>query len=569
MKILFVYPESYLNIGIPGGIAIMSAILKQKGHKVDLFDTTFIKTKNVLFDEDEESRVHGGTGLSDKGGVGIYKKTEYTINDLVRDDPVVNCENAFQDKINNFKPDIIAVSCMTSTFDFACKLLRSVKHKAIVVVGGVHATIAYNDCVNQDCIDFAFIGESDITMLEFVESLEKNIDHRKVHGLTYKDKNGKIIVNPIHKRIDLNSLPCPDWGIFDSRHLFRPFDGKIYKGSFYSQSRGCPMQCTYCVDPTEAQLTGGAAGYFRVQKPEVTLAHLKELKEKYGATWFKFSDDTFLLPKVDHLQKLSDGFNKLGIQFACSVMINTVNKEKIEMAKEMGCVSMSVGIESGNPEIRKSLNRKYSDEKLEQGIKWMNDAGIRVTTFNMIGCPGETRENVFETIELNRKLKVKACNVYIMFPYPGTPIQIKSKVPMRDENGELYKVANAKDFRLSKMEPDVLEGLQKTFNIYLNLPKSLWPIVELSEKKENWRDILFHIKEFSIEHIEDNYKFINISSNNKHEFVKSFIPENLYNICKNYKGKFGNIVISSINKFLLEDERCLQKNSILIKETKT
>ena len=169
----------------------MSAILKQKGHKVDLFDTTFIKTKNVLFDEDEESRVHGGTGLSDKGGVGIYKKTEYTINDLVRDDPVVNCENAFQDKINNFKPDIIAISCMTSTFDFACKLLRSVKHKAIVVVGGVHATIAYNDCVNQDCIDFAFIGESDITMLEFVESLEKNIDHRKVHGLTYKDKNGK------------------------------------------------------------------------------------------------------------------------------------------------------------------------------------------------------------------------------------------------------------------------------------------------------------------------------------------------------------------------------------------
>ena len=105
-------------------------------------------------------------------------------------------------------------------------------------------------------------------------------------------------------------------------------------------------------------------------------------------------------------------------------------------------------------------------------------------------------------------------------------------------------------------------GLEKTFNVYLNLPKSLWPIVELSEKKENWRDILYHIQEFSVEYIGDNYKFINISSNNKHEFVKNFIPENLYNIYKNHKGKFRNIVISSINKFLLEDERCLQKNSI-------
>ena len=91
----------------------------------------------------------------------------------------------------------------------------------------------------------------------------------------------------------LDNLPCPDWGLFDERHLFRPFEGKIYKGSFYSQSRGCPMQCKYCVDPTESRLTGGVAGYFRVQKPEVTIAHLTELKEKYGATWYKFSDDTF------------------------------------------------------------------------------------------------------------------------------------------------------------------------------------------------------------------------------------------------------------------------------------
>ena len=68
-------------------------------------------------------------------------------------------------------------------------------------------------------------------------------------------------------------------------------------------------------------------------------------------------------------------------------MINTITEEKVALAKEMGCVSMSIGIEAGNPKIRESLNRKYSDEKLEKGIGWMHKHGIKVASFNIIGCP--------------------------------------------------------------------------------------------------------------------------------------------------------------------------------------
>ena len=122
MRILFIYPESYLNIGIPGGIAVMSALLKQRGHKVDIFDTCFLKTKDYQNTEE----VHGGVGLSDKGGVSVFKKTEYTIEDLVADDPVVDLSEELQKKINQFKPDIIAMSCMTSTFD----LLVTIDHQS-------------------------------------------------------------------------------------------------------------------------------------------------------------------------------------------------------------------------------------------------------------------------------------------------------------------------------------------------------------------------------------------------------------------------------------------------------
>lgn len=547
MRILFIYPESYLNIGIPGGIAVMSALLKQRGHKVDIFDTCFLKTKDYQNTEE----VHGGVGLSDKGGVSVFKKTEYTIEDLVADDPVVDLSEELQKKINQFKPDIIAMSCMTSTFDFACDLIRSVNHKSIILVGGVHATIAYGDCLDQDCVDYAFVGEADKGIIDFVEALENNGDVTKIPGLAYKNSQGEYVNNRVGPRACLDDLPCPDWGLFDKRHLFRPFEGKIYQGSFYSQSRGCPMQCKYCVDPTESSITGGAAGYFRVQKPEITIAHLTELKEKYGATWYKFSDDTFLLPKVEHLKELAVGFKKLGIKFGCSVMINTITEEKVALAKEMGCVSMSIGIEAGNPKIRESLNRRYSDEKLEKGIGWMHKYGIKVSSFNIIGCPGETRENVFETIELNRKLKVQSCNVYIMFPYPGTPIQIESKMPIRDKNGRLFKVSEAKNLGLSKMSPDELEGLEKTFNIYLNLPKSLWPIIELAELKENWSNILLNLKDFSVQYISNQEDEITLDKE-KNVFLSNKIPKKLYEIYMSSHNNNRSIIMKSLNSFLSE-----------------
>ena len=546
-KILFIYPETYLNIGIPGGIAIMSALLKQRNHKVDLFDTAFLKTEDYAKTEE----VHGGVGLSDKGGVCMHKKTEYTLQDLVLDDPVVDLKEELQKKIDSFNPDIIALSCMTSNFDFACDLTKTIKHNAIVVVGGVHATIAYKDCLDQDFVDYAFVGEGDRGMLDLVEALEKKEDVTKVQGLAYKNSNGEYINNKVGPRVCLDDLPCPDWGLFDDRHLFRPYQGKIYKGSFYSQSRGCPMQCKYCVDPTEAAITGGPAGYFRVQKPEVTIAHLTELKEKYGATWYKFSDDTFLLPKVDHLKELSAGFKKLGIQFACSVMINTITEEKVALAADMGCVSMSIGIEAGNPKIREGLNRRYSDEKLQKGIGWMHKYGIKVSSFNIIGCPGETRENVFETIELNRKLKVSSCNVYIMFPYPGTPIQIESKLPIRDKDGKLFKVSEAKNLAIPKTTPDELEGMYKNFNIYLYLPKSLWPVVELAEKRENWGEMFNKLKSLSVEFLSDQIEEIELDENQT-KIISNKIPKRLHDIYVDSTGRNKTIILNSINSYLEE-----------------
>ncbi|TSA36852.1 MAG: radical SAM protein [Verrucomicrobiaceae bacterium] len=482
MKVLFVYPEHYLNVGIPGGISILSAILKRAGHQTAVFDTCFLKTAAESISASELHVVtHGGTKDYEKAGVQVFRKTNYTIEDLVREDPVVTHKDEFQKAIDSFKPDLIAVSVMTSTFDFAMDLLRQARYDVPVIVGGVHATIATDDCLNQKEVDIVCVGEGDDALLELCNRMERGEDYYNIPSLCFRMPDGGIRKNPLSPLVDVGALPCPDWGLFDRRHLFRPFDGKIYVGSFYSQSRGCPMQCTYCIDPTVAKMVRGSKPYFRIQPPEVTLSHLAELKDKFGATWYKFTDDTFLLPPIEHLQKLGDGLRELGIQFACSVMPNTITEEKVQLAKNMGCVAMSVGVESGNKEIRKMIRRNYSDETLINNLKFITDCDIRLSTFNIIGFPGETRENVFETIELNRKLGALSCNVYILFPYPGTAIQKEYEIPLRRADGMIMPVSEAKNLGLSKMSPSELVALQKTFNLYLILPRSLWNIIALAE----------------------------------------------------------------------------------------
>jgi len=471
MKILFFYPNDYLSKGIPQGIAILSACLKLAGHETDIFDLTFLKTK------DYKSCVDNN----------IYLPTEYTLEDLVKIDPVVDLPSEFIKKLEQVKPDLIAMSAMSSSFDVGLQLLNSVKKyiHCPVVVGGVHATIDTKDALNAEIIDYAIIGEGEEALIELVDAISNKLDTSNIKNLAWKDGN-EIFINPLRPFVNLDSLPCPDWSIFDKRHLFQAFVGKIYSGSFYGMSRGCPYRCTYCVNSTLRDVQISCGTYFRIQSVQKTISDLKQLKEQFGITWIKFEDDSIMSFKIECLKKLHDGFKPLNIIFGCSVRPESTTNEKLGLLRDMGCVAMSVGIESGNEELRYSqLNRKMTNHSIENAVKSMQNYGIRVSTFNMLGLPNETRDNVFETIRLNKKLNVSSCNVYVVFPYPGTPLSVMAHTNYRDGEGNIIPVSKASHYHLSQMNPEEVDGLYKTFNLYVDLPEELWPIVTLAEGENN------------------------------------------------------------------------------------
>ncbi len=194
MKVLFDYPNDYLSNGIPPGISILSSVLKQNDHTVDLFDFTFIKTEELKGEVDKD--------------LNKFLPTEYTLQNLVADDPIISLEEAFKQKIESFKPDIIAVSVMTGHFEEVIDLLRKVRPKCKVIFGGVHPTISPYETLKNNLVDFIAIGEGEGLIIDLLDALEKGNDYSHIKNLGYK-KNGVMKINELRPFVNLDELPTP------------------------------------------------------------------------------------------------------------------------------------------------------------------------------------------------------------------------------------------------------------------------------------------------------------------------------------------------------------------------
>ena len=408
MKILFMYPNTYLSNGVPTGMAVLAALLKQHGHAVEVFDWTFLKTSKC-----DNAPTYGTR---------ILLPTAYTLEDLTAQDPVVSLEEEFRNKLKSFSPDLIAISVMTGYFDTVIDLLRTVKPACPVVGGGIHPTICPEDTLAFHEIDYICVGEGEEFIVELCERLQRGADIYDLPNLGYRNSE-TVKVNKLRPFVDLDTLPDMMWELFDKRHLFRPFMGKVYTGGYFLMSRGCPGKCTYCLNWGIREKLKGCGKYFRFQSPKTTGRQIRYLKCKFNADFFRFYDESLALFNEEFLIELAEELTPLNIKFACSLRPETINKRKVELLVSMGCVAANIGLESGNERIRSEiLNRRMSNDQIRNAVGILKNAGIRVTTFNMIGLPGETRENVFETVRLNKALDVHAVNLYALYPYPGTEI---------------------------------------------------------------------------------------------------------------------------------------------------
>jgi radical SAM superfamily enzyme YgiQ (UPF0313 family) len=153
---------------------------------------------------------------------------------------------------------------------------------------------------------------------------------------------------------------------------------------------------------------------------------IAELYEKYHVKMISFYDDLFTI-KPKRLAEITTLLKKRGlhnkIKFTCSCRANLINDNIASLLKDMGIVSVGMGLESGSERILGYLKGKtITVEKNSNAINILKKHGIAVNASFVIGSPDETEEEMMETYNFIKKSSLDLVDTYVLTPYPGTPI---------------------------------------------------------------------------------------------------------------------------------------------------
>jgi len=470
-KILLVLANTFSEGMIHIGTSMLISVLKHN-NDIKLFDTTFYpkEFKSVELRKWREKTLE-------------YKPLE--------EDPYqFNTTDMFEDfkkLYEEFNPDLIMVSVTSLDYELGLNILKDVKNTP-VLMGGIHAIVAPEDLIQHPKVDYVFRGEAEEIIEELVKKIINKESLKDFKGLWYK-KDGKIYRNDGLVIVDdLEKLPMPDWSYFDKRHFRRPFKGKIYQFGTFELARGCPYHCTYCINHI-VQKEVGKKNQYREKSVNKCINEIKILAKKYDLQMMKFWDENFLGFKKNTNEFLERYKEEIKLPFMIQTRPEGVSEETAKLLKEAKCVNLSVGVESGSERIRKDVLKRYqSNEQIIKGFQNCNKYGLRTTAFIIMGLPTETRENIFESIELMRKCNPTVLNTFFLYPFKGTEIRqwcIDNKWLDPKQHQEHVDMHFGYILKNPNFTREDLLQLRKVFSMYVFSDKKYWPIIERMEQGDD------------------------------------------------------------------------------------
>ena len=478
-KVLLIYPSLFMQIGLPLGIASLAAALKEKGIEVRVFDTVFYQLPGDIDENVERATVHKSFKTVDYESLNVVKNDSDVIED-------------FKKTLEEFEPDLVGMSSIECIFERGLRLTKVAKEMmdVPVVAGGVFATLAPEVVIKEGTIDIACIGEGEDALVELCECLQEGKDHSGIKGLWVK-KDGKIIKNGPRQLKGLDEMVRPDFSVFDPRMFYKPMQGNLFKTIPVEITRGCPFMCTYCAAPALNKLykDSGGGKFFRNKSPETLFSEINESIEKYSPEFFYFASETFLAIDDVAFNNFIENYRHIRIPFWIQTRVETITYERIQKLKEVGLFWMTIGVEHGSEEYRNKYLKRYTkNEKIIEVVKILDKCDQGASLNNIIGLPFETRELIYETIMLNRKLfklnnRLKS-NVSIFTPYKGCELYdlcISNKLLDPAPYTNHTNIVGDLPLRSNLLTDDEINGLFRTFNLYVYLPDEHLDRIRLAE----------------------------------------------------------------------------------------
>ena len=328
------------------------------------------------------------------------------------------------------------------------KLVKARYPHLAVCWGGVHATLVPEQTAAHPLIDYVVVGDGDLVLCELYERLRDGRSVEDLRGILYKSDVGAVKSNVGEVELrpttsgntssysvirkngtadvirDLDSLPELPYRLLDMPryNVFHTEQG--LRSATINTSRGCPFRCAFCSDPVLNE------GRWRGFSAERVLEKVDLLHREHGIRMLYFQDDYFpgskrrFLAVLEGLKRYKREvlWSTLGIRADTLVKLSD---DEWDLLYESGCHSLEIGIESGNARVIALVNKAETLEEMREANKKLARYPIKVKYTMIVGFPGETEEEVMDTVRFALELERDNPNAYSLFfpfmPIIGTP----------------------------------------------------------------------------------------------------------------------------------------------------
>lgn len=378
--------------------------------------------------------------------------------------------------IEAFQPDLVAFSIMTGSHHWARDIAREIKSRFGIgnIFGGAHPTF-FPDFIREDGIDMLVRGEGEEAVADILDRIDAKTPLSGIENLVWKRADGSIESNPVRGlRNDLDDYPFPD------RHLYDALDSRLDRSvRNVITSRGCPFHCTFCFEDSMRELYDGKGKYVRIRSIEKVISELKILRDTTDVSTVYFADDVFGMSRRWLYDFLEVYRVEIGLPFICLVRADLVaaNEEYAQRLADGGCKSVFFGIESGNENIRNTLLKKnLTNKQIKLAASRLHAAGIKFRSYNIVGLPGESMEEAWETLELNIEIGTDYPWCSVFMPFPGTALtEYAIEQGYLDRSFEFDSISRSffTDSNLRQPHAREIANLQKFFQTAVLLPWTL------------------------------------------------------------------------------------------------
>ncbi len=371
-------------------------------------------------------------------------KTRYNIKVI---DTRIYPDEVYLDKLSSVirEHDInnIGMTVMTAQIPHALKLSKFVKelnHNIPIVWGGVHCTLFPEQTSQHPLVDYVVIGQGELPYSHLVQGFSAGVNNfDDVLELAINGRVNRKVrrVSPEKTRFtpelfDISEVPFMNFDVLDdidryigpAPHFLLSPDKPVRLIEMVT-SRGCPWSCTFCSNPL---MPGQKA--WRKLNPERALNEIEHQVKKHKLDGVRFLDEDFF-PNKHRVRGIAEGLieRKLNIIWGANARANYfrdnyINDEFANLLYKSGMRAVSTGVESGSPKILKKLKKDITVDDVIKEAEVCNKAGLNLVLSWMIGIPGESKDDIEKTLELQRKVsnihnKARHSATWIFRPYPG------------------------------------------------------------------------------------------------------------------------------------------------------